>query len=430
MQILVWSDLNDTAKRAALARPVGLDNIDVSEILESVRAQGDQALFAFTEQFDDVKLRNLKVETSALKLAWKNLDATEQNALKTAKANIEKFHAAQIPKPIQVNISDGIVCTREPRPLDSVGLYVPGGTAPLVSTLMMLAVPAKLAGIKKIIVTTPPQKNGHIAPALLACAYLCGVEEIYSVGGAQAIGALAFGTESIPKVVKIFGPGNAYVSAAKAQVAAQIGGPAIDLPAGPSEVMILADNKANPAFVAADMLAQAEHDPLAQVMCLCASENFAMQITAEISTQLQTLPRKTIIAKALKNSKIIIADSTAIMVEITNEYAPEHLIIQLDNAKTLLPKIINAGSVFLGPWTPESVGDYASGTNHTLPTFGAAKAYSGVVMESFMKFISVQSLTKKGLKSLGPTVETLAQMEGLEAHSRAVSIRLASENLS
>ncbi len=430
MQTLIWSQLNTSQKAAALSRPSMAAHVDVSEILDNVRAQGDKALLSYTEKFDGVKLQNLKVPKEKLKTAWDNLPAPDKAAMHMAKANIETFHKAQMPQTISLETMSGVMCSREPRPLDSAGLYVPGGTAALLSSLMMLAIPAKIAGVKDIIITTPPQKDGEIAEALLACAYLCGVENIYRVGGAQAIAALAYGTKSIPKVVKIFGPGNAYVAAAKAQLAAELGGPAIDLPAGPSEVMVLADNAANPAFIAADLLAQAEHDVLAQVICICRSSECAKNIHIEIRAQLEDLPRKDIASQALQHGRILVVGDAEGMLDIVNLYAPEHLIVQTTNPQTLMPKIRNAGSVFLGPWTPESVGDYASGTNHTLPTYGAAKAYSGIVLESFMKFISVQTLTRVGLTALGPSVERLAQMEGLEAHRRAVSIRLESDTIS
>jgi len=317
-----------------------------------------------------------------------------------------------------------------PRPLDSAGLYVPGGSAPLVSTLMMLAIPAKIAGVEKRIVVTPPSKDRQVDTNILAAAYLCDVQDLYMVGGAQAIAALGYGTQTIPKCAKIFGPGNAYVAHAKAQISMEMGGPAIDLPAGPSEAMVLADDKANPAFVAADLLSQAEHDPLAQVICVCRSQGFADTLNAELEAQLADLPRKEIAQQALDNGQIIIAYDIETMLEIANNYAPEHLIVQMENSENSMDNIRNAGSVFLGQWTPESVGDYASGTNHTLPTFGAARAYSGVCVESFMKFISVQSLTRAGLEELGPCVERLATLEGLEAHKRAVSLRLESGDMS
>lgn len=428
MQTLFWNSLNPQEREIALSRPEALAQIDVSEILQNVRENGDAALFEYTQKFDGVTLEKLKVSTRDMQSAWNTLPDADKAALEIAKANIEAFHTAQMPASITMNTMAGVECKREPRPLDSAGLYVPGGTAPLVSTLMMLALPAKIAGVKNIIVTTPPQKDGKISTPLLAAAYLCGVENLFMVGGAQAIAALAYGTESIPKTVKIFGPGNAYVAAAKAQVSTQIGGAAIDLPAGPSEAMVLADDDANPVFVAADMLAQAEHDTLAQVICVCRSTDFAEQLQMEISNQTSSLPRKKITIEALKHARIFIVENTKDMVEIVNAYAPEHLIVQIENAENIMPSINNAGSVFLGAWTPESVGDYASGTNHTLPTFGAARAYSGVVLESFMKFISVQTLTREGLETLGPTVERLAQMEGLEAHRRAVSLRLSGGN--
>ncbi|PHR61061.1 MAG: histidinol dehydrogenase [Robiginitomaculum sp.] len=424
MQVLLWKGLNTEAQESALSRPNALSQIDVSEILQAVRANGDTALRDYTRRFDGVELGDIRVPVADLKTAWDSLCQEDQAALKTAKANIETFHKAQMPKTISVTTMSGVICSREPRALDSAGLYVPGGTAPLVSTLMMLALPAKIAGVKKCVITTPPQKNGKIATPLLAAAYLCDVDEVYKIGGAQAIAALAYGTQTIPKTVKIFGPGNAYVAAAKAQVSMEMGGPAIDLPAGPSEVMVLADDQANPVFVAADMLAQAEHDTLAQVICVCRSQSFADKIQDELTQQQAQLSRRDITQKALAHARILIVENTDTMIDITNTYAPEHLIVQIENSESILADIQNAGSVFLGQWTPESVGDYASGTNHTLPTFGAARAYSGIVLESFMKYISVQSLTRAGLETLGPVVERLALMEGLDAHKNAVSLRL------
>ena len=301
---------------------------------------------------------------------------------------------------------------------------MPGGTAPLVSTLLMLAVPAKVAGVRRRIVVTPPGKDGKINPIILAAAYRCKVTQLFCVGGAQAIGALAYGTETIPRCDKIFGPGNAWVAAAKSLAAQEAGGPAIDMPAGPSEAMVLADEGADPAFVASDLLSQAEHDTVAQVVCVASSKKVAGSIHAKIREQLETLPRVDIARQSLKHGRMIIAVERSDIIDIINRYAPEHLIVQLRDPDAYVGAIRNAGSIFLGPWTPESVGDYASGTNHTLPTFGAARAYSGVTLESFIKYVSIQQLTKKGLKRLGPVVERLAEMEGLEAHKRAVSLRL------
>jgi histidinol dehydrogenase len=430
MRVLKWNMLDEKEKAKALSRPAQLsdDRVrqDVADILEAVRNKGDQALKEYTLRFDGVEVANVKVSIGAMKSAWANLPTADKKAMQTAKTNIKVFHKAQIPSTIKVETMPGVECSRIPRPLDSAGLYVPGGSAPLVSTLMMLAVPAKIAGVKKRIVVTPPGKDGKINASILAAAYLCGIDDLYMVGGAQAIAALGYGTQTIPKCVKIFGPGNAYVAQAKAQISLEMGGPSIDLPAGPSEAMVLADDNANPVFVAADLLSQAEHDPLAQVICVCRSQRFADLLGAQIETQLADLPRRDIARQSLENGHTIIVPDLKTMLEIVNSYAPEHLIVQVENPDDILDYVRNAGSVFLGPWTPEAVGDYASGTNHTLPTYGAARAYSGVCVESFMKYISVQSLTKAGLETIGPCVERLAMLEGLDAHKRAVSLRLKS----
>lgn len=424
MQILTWNNLSTADQAKALARPEVMADIDVGPILDAVRARGDVALRKLTAQYDGVEISDFAVEKPSLKSAWDNMPPADQAAMKMAYDNITAFHRAQMPNDITVETMTGVSCRRVARPIDTVGLYVPGGTAPLVSTMMMLAIPAKLARVSNIVITTPPQKNGRINAGLLACAYLCGVDQIYMVGGAQAIAALAYGTDTIPKVDKIFGPGNAYVAAAKARVSMEMGGPAIDLPAGPSEVLVMADDTANPVFVAADLLAQAEHDTMAQTICLVRSECFAKDVEREIDIQVQTLSRANIASAALEYGRIIICDNDQSMSDISNSYAPEHLIIQTQNPDTMMETVRNAGSVFLGQWTPESVGDYASGTNHTLPTYGAARAYSGVVLESFMKYISIQSLTREGLQALGPAVERLSTLEGLDAHGRAVTYRL------
>ncbi|PHS40509.1 MAG: histidinol dehydrogenase [Robiginitomaculum sp.] len=428
MRILQWNKLSAQEQAATLSRPDMLADAhieqSVAEILDTIKRDGDAALRSYTKRFDGVDVADMKVPVTALQQAWEDLPSADKAAMQMAKANIETFHTAQIPGVIEVETMPGVVCRREPRPLDSAGLYVPGGSAPLVSTLMMLAIPAKIAGVEKRIVTTPPGADGKVNSAVLSAAYLCDIEDIYMVGGAQAIAAMGYGTKTIPKCTKIFGPGNAYVAEAKAQISARMGGPAIDLPAGPSEALVLADDLANSVFVAADLLAQAEHDPMAQVICVCRSQDFADAINAEIPRQLADLPRRDIASQALQNGRIIIADGVPTMVDIANLYAPEHLIVQIDNPDAITAKIRNAGSIFLGPWTPESVGDYASGTNHTLPTYGAARSYSGVMLESFMKFISMQKLSRAGLEALGPCVERLATLEGLEAHRRAVSLRL------
>ncbi|WP_026940582.1 histidinol dehydrogenase [Hellea balneolensis] len=431
MKTFIWTDLDEAARKVALSRPAGLSDpaliASVQDIMHRVKSEGDKAVIDFTRKFDGVSLEDLKVPQEALKTAWQNLAEDQKNAIKLARKNIKKFHQAQIPKDIEVETTKGVICRREARAIETAGLYVPGGTAPLISTLLMLAIPAKVAGVRYRIVVTPPGKDGQVNPAILAAAYYCKVTNVYVCGGAQAIAALAYGTETIPRCDKIFGPGNAYVATAKSLAAQEPGGPAIDMPAGPSEAMVVANDKANPAFVASDLLSQAEHDTLAQAICVATSQAAADKIRKKIDIQIATLPRRDIAEKAMAQSRMIIADNRGDVVDIINRYAPEHLILQINKPNTLVPAIRNAGSIFLGPWTPESVGDYASGTNHTLPTYGAARAYSGVTLESFIKYISVQKLTRKGLERIGPAVEKLAEMEGLEAHRRAVSLRLESK---
>ena len=427
MQSFIWSELNETARKHALSRPAAISDADlvssVRDIMQGVQNKGDTALLDYTERFDGIRPAALQINKADMKAAWDALPANEQAAIDRAKANIEAFHTAQIPATIHVETEPGVFCRREARAIETAGLYVPGGTAPLVSTLLMLAVPAKVAGVPNRIIITPPAKDGRVNTTILAAAYRCDVSALYVGGGAQAIAALAYGTQTIPKCDKIFGPGNAWVAAAKSLAAQEMGGPAIDMPAGPSEAMVLCDEAANPEFVASDLLSQAEHDTVAQVVCVATSKPVAAKVEAAITAQLATLPRKDIAEQSLKFGRMFIA-ARGDMTGIINQYAPEHLIIQMDDAESLVPKIRNAGSIFLGKWTPESVGDYASGTNHTLPTYGAARAYSGVTLESFIKYISVQRLTENGLRNLGPTVERLAQMEGLAAHERAVTLRL------
>ena len=430
MKVFNWTELNEKQRVSALARPAAITNgalvTSVKDIMANVKTRGNAALRSYTSKFDGVKVASLTVKPDLMKAAWDTLPADQKRALKTAKANIEAFHEAQTPSTIEVETMPGVVCRRIPRSIETVGLYVPGGTAPLVSTLLMLAIPAKIAGCQRRVVITPPGKDGQVNQAVLAAAFLCDVTDLFISGGAQAIAALAYGTETIPKCDKIFGPGNAYVAMAKSLVSQEPGGPAIDLPAGPSEAMVVADKSSNPVFVAADFLSQAEHDTMAQVICVVDNADTATSILSEIDKQITTLPRKEIAEKSITSSRIFIADTQASMTDVINSYAPEHLIIQAANADSWVNGVKSAGSIFLGPWTPESVGDYASGTNHTLPTSGAAKAYSGVTLESYFTFISVQKLTQQGLRDLGPTVETLANMEGLEAHRRAVSLRLES----
>ena len=430
MNFFDWTSLSQDERKTALSRPEAMSDpaviANVASIMADVKRDGDKAVLDYTAKFDGVALDSLRIDISDCQSAWDNLNADDKSAIETAKANIERFHSAQIPDNISVETMPGVICRREARAITSAGLYVPGGTAPLVSTLLMLAVPAKVAGVTRRVIVTPPSKDGQINPAILAAAYLCDVTDVFACGGAQAIAALAYGTETIPACDKIFGPGNLYVAAAKSLAAQAPGGPAIDMPAGPSEAMVVADTTANPVFVASDLLSQAEHDKVAQVIGVCSTVDVASAIQAEIKRQVATLPRRDIAESSLSFARLIIAPERADQLDIINSYAPEHLILQVENPESYVSSILNAGSIFLGPWTPESVGDYASGTNHTLPTYGAARAYSGVTLESFMKYISVQELTLEGLRLLGPTVERLANLEGLEAHRRAVSLRLES----
>lgn len=430
MRRFAWTDLDAGARDSALARPVEIADATlmarVRDILSDVKARGDAAVAEYTARFDTNAPVQLCVPRSDLEAAWNALEPSDQAVIERARRNVKTFHAAQLPVDIEVETEPGVVCRRETRAIDTAGLYIPGGTAPLVSTVIMLATPAKVAGVRRRIIVTPPGKDGTINPIILACAYRCDATDVFAVGGAQAIAALAYGTETIPRCDKIFGPGNAYVAAAKSLVAQEPGGPAIDMPAGPSEAMVICDETADPAFVASDLLSQAEHDRVAQVICVSCCLHVSAAVEVELETQLQKLSRKDIAAEALSHARMIVTDDRADIVDIVNRYAPEHLIVQMDRPELLVPAIRNAGSIFLGPWTPESVGDYASGTNHTLPTNGAARAYSGITIESFLKFVSIQRLTQAGLKSLGPVVERLADMEGLDAHRNAVSLRLES----
>ncbi|MCQ2051709.1 MAG: histidinol dehydrogenase [Bacteroidaceae bacterium] len=407
-----------------LARPAlsveGLyDRVQV--ILDNVRSNGDKALFELEERFDKAKLTTLEVSQAELEEAKTLVNDTLQQAIRKAAANIEKFHASQLPKINRVETVPGVTCWQKAVPISKVGLYIPGGSAPLFSTLLMLSIPAKIAGCKEIILCTPPAANGKINPAILFAASVAGVSRIFKVGGSQAIAAMAYGTESVPKVSKIFGPGNAYVTAAKQLVSLKE--VAIDMPAGPSEVAVIADAGANAAYVASDLLSQAEHGPDSQVILATTSAELIDRVEKEVGLQLEQLPRKEITEKALGHSVLILMDNMDSVIDMINDYAPEHLIIQTDNYLELAERVVNAGSVFLGPYSPESAGDYASGTNHTLPTSGYAKAYSGVNIDSFMRKITFQELSKNGLGSLADTIETMAANEFLDAHKNAVTVR-------
>lgn len=412
-----------------LERPVmdigSLENTVVS-ILKEVKENGDSSLKKYALLFDKTNLNSLVVTKQEITEAEKNISKNLKTAIGVAKKNIEKFHASQKEKIKIIETSKGVKCWRKSVPIEKIGLYIPGGSAPLFSTILMLGVPAKLAGCKEIILCTPPQSNEKINAAILYTAKLVGINKIFKVGGAQAIAAMAFGTESIPKVYKIFGPGNQYVTCAKQLV--QKNGVCIDMPAGPSEVALLADSSCVPSFVAADLLSQAEHGIDSQVILVSDSEKTITQVLEELLIQLEQLPRKEIAIKSLKKSKAILVKNKQEAIKLLNEYAPEHLILSCKNANAISKKITNAGSVFIGNYSPESAGDYASGTNHTLPTNGYAKAYSGVSLDSFVKKITFQKLSKEGLQKLGKAVEIMADAEGLYAHKNAVSIRTKKES--
>jgi histidinol dehydrogenase len=419
--------LDGPGRRAALARPTAEDREEVvalvRDTVRAVREGGDGAVLDFARRFDGGAPERLRVAPSDLDAALASLPRVEREALERAIANVRAFHAAQLPGPLVVETMPGVRCERIVRPLDSVGLYVPGGSAPLPSALIMSAIPAALAGVRRRVLCTPA-RGGRVHPAILATARLCGVDEVFAVGGAQAIAALAYGTESIPKVDKIVGPGSAWVTAAKQVVAADPQGAALDLPAGPSEVLVIADDSARPEFVAADLLAQAEHDPLSQALLLTPSRALATAVREAALRALPGLSRRDILGASLARSRIIVVADLDAAVALSNTYAPEHLLLQVRDPRALLERVQSAGSVFLGAWSPEPMGDYCSGTNHVLPTYGYARAYSGLSVADFQKRITVQELTADGLRGLGPTASTLANIEGLDAHALAVDVRL------
>lgn len=396
----------------------------VKPILDKVKRGGDKALYKFALEYDQVSLDTLFVAKEELEMAHKAVDEELKEAISQAKENITLFHKMQHQPELVVETMPGVTCRRKSVPIEKVGLYIPGGTAPLFSTVLMLGIPAIIAGCKEIILATPTDKSGNVNPVILYTAYLLGIDKVLKLGGAQAIAALAYGTESVSKVDKIFGPGNQYVTTAKQLVSKNM--VAIDMPAGPSEVCVMADEKANPAFVAADLLSQAEHGVDSQVLLVTESEKFAIAVDEELEKQVNVLPRKEMTLKALENSYTLVISNQEDLLQVVNDYAPEHLIINMSNADEMADKIVNAGSVFIGPYTPESAGDYASGTNHTLPTNGWASSMAGVSLDSFVKKITYQKITKKGLLNLGPVVEKMAEAERLHAHKNAVSVRLKS----
>lgn len=424
MRTVVWQSLSENQQDSILERPAIAEGANittaVAEVIAKVREEGDSALIELTEKFDRVKPESIRVSSQEIKAASERLSESMKSALEQAYANISKFHKAQKPQPIKVETQPGVLCEQVTRPIQKVGLYIPGGSAPLPSTVLMLGVPAKIAGCRKVVLCSPPP----IADEILYVAKLCGIDEVYNVGGGQAVAAMAYGTETVSKVDKIFGPGNAYVTEAKRQVSNDFRGAAIDMPAGPSEVLVIADETADADFIAADLLSQAEHGPDSQVVLVTPSPVIADQVTDAVQRQLKELSRADIAEKALASSLIIISESMTQSVSISNYYGPEHLIVQTKNPRELLPLLDNAGSIFLGDWSPESAGDYASGTNHVLPTYGYTRTYSSLGLADFSKRMTVQELSADGLKNLATTVVTMAEAEGLDAHKRAVTIRV------
>ncbi len=429
MRILEWQSLDEPGRRDALRRPQFQLEPQVQrlvrEVIERVHNEGDGAVREFTERFDKVRLESSAVTPSEFVAARRRLTSAQIAALERAMANIECFHEKQILKPFVLETETGARCEELIRPIGAVGLYVPGGTAPLPSTVLMLGVPARLAGCATRVLCTPPRPGGHAHPAVLTAAQLCGIDTVFKVGGAQAIAALAYGTETIPRVDKIFGPGNAWVTAAKALVAQDAEGVACDLPAGPSEVMVVADDSARGEFVAADLLAQAEHDALAQALLVTNSQPLAERVAQHIQMQLPMLSRGAILGESLATCRTILVPDLETALEVANRYAPEHLMLEVREPRRWLGKVQNAGSVFLGPWAAEAFGDYCSGTNHVLPTFGAARSSSGLSVRDFVRTMAVQELTPRGLSRLAPTAIALAELEGLDAHANAVARRAA-----
>lgn len=415
------SQWNALLKRPALSNESLYDS--VGQVLAQVREEGDAAVLRLEKMFDKVELKSLEIPTEMIEEAGSLISGGLKDAITAAAANIRLFHQAQMPDLQKIETTPGVTCWQKAVPIQRVGLYIPGGSAPLFSTVLMLAIPAVTAGCPEIILCTPPDRNGKVNPAILFAAKTAGVSRIFTIGGSQAIAAMAYGTESVPKVSKIFGPGNSYVTAAKQLVSLK--DVAIDMPAGPSEVAVIADGNARPAFIAADLLSQAEHGPDSQVLLFTTSSRIIDEVQEEVARQTALLPRQEIAVRALEHSRLILLNDMNEVMEMVNAYAPEHLIIQTANASELAEQVRNAGSVFIGEWSPESAGDYASGTNHTLPTSGYAMAYSGVNIDSFLRKITFQNLSREGLERLGPTIQTMASGESLDAHRNAVTIRLS-----
>ena len=423
-----WSTLTSAQQIEALARPAMADSAKlratVADILAQVSARGDEAVLEFTRRFDSPKLTSLKLSIEKRDELAARVTPEVQDAIQTAFANVKQFHEAQYPQDIRLTTTPGVVCEQRFTALGAVGLYIPGGSAPLPSTVMMLGVPAMVAGCERKVLCTPPNAEQEIAPEIAFAAKCCGIGEIYLCGGAQAIAAMAFGTDIITKVDKIFGPGNSFVTEAKQQVSQRADGAAIDMPAGPSEVLVLADESADADFVASDLLSQAEHGPDSQAILVTDSAELIEAVKAEVANQLAALSRNSIASKAMENARYILTGSVNEAIAVSNQYAPEHLIVQCDNSRGLLPLIKHAGSIFLGPWSPESAGDYASGTNHVLPTYGYARNYSSLGLLDFMRRYTIQELSEDGMRNLGPAIMQLADAEGLDAHRNAVGFRL------
>lgn len=428
MRTVTWQSLSEEQQNSVLQRPAITEGANITAavqaVITQVKEEGDEGLLALTEKFDGVRPEQIRVPQQEIDAASDRLSETMKQALHQAYDNISAFHQAQKPTPLQVETQPGVLCEQVTRAINTVGLYIPGGSAPLPSTVLMLGVPAQIAGCNKVVLCSPPP----IADEILYVAKLCNIDEVYNLGGGQAVAAMAYGTDTVAKVDKIFGPGNAYVTEAKRQVSNDFRGAGIDMPAGPSEVLVIADETADPDFIAADLLSQAEHGPDSQVVLVTPSVLIADQVTDAVTRQLAQLSRRDIAQQALASSLIIISESLPQAVAISNFYGPEHLIVQTKNPRELLPLLDNAGSIFLGAWSPESAGDYASGTNHVLPTYGYTRTYSSLGLADFSKRMTVQELTADGLQALAPTVVTMAEAEGLDAHGRAVSIRVEKLN--
>ncbi|GAA6186471.1 histidinol dehydrogenase [Aliiglaciecola sp. NS0011-25] len=432
-QIQNWANLSDSQKQNILSRPAQADNEKltkiVSDILQQVKERGDDAVRELTEQFDGIRLTKLRLSNESLINAANEISDNVRTAIDLAYANIKAFHQAQFPTDVKIETQPGVLCELKHSAIDSVGLYIPGGSAPLPSTVLMLGATAQVAGCERKVLCTPPDAKGNIAAEIRYAAQLCGIDEIYLIGGAQAVAAMAFGTDSITKVDKIFGPGNSFVTEAKQQVSTKSDGAAIDMPAGPSEVLVIADESADPNFVASDLLSQAEHGADSQAVLVSNSQTLIEAVQLAVEKQLQQLSRKEIAAKAMQHGRYILTSDVNESILVSNQYAPEHLIVQVENARDLLPKLKYAGSIFIGKWSPESAGDYASGTNHVLPTYGYSRNYSSLGLADFMRRYTVQELSYQGLSNIGNAIMDLAEAEGLDAHKRAVSIRLNGDSV-